>query len=126
MTKVSNMAARRHALLQEVEDHAAHLGIQLGMSAEDAAALGTAIADMLVELWGGQQITFPLSGFYRMSPKEQEIVAGRDNGMAVWELAKQFRMTERGVRKLLARADAGRSAASAQMQLHFRGREPRG
>lgn len=125
MTKVASMAERRHALLREVEDHVADLGVQLGMAPADAAAIGTAVADMLVELWGGQQITFPLSGFYKMSPKELDIVAGRDSGLAVWELAKQHRMTERGVRKLLARADAGRSAVSAQMELQLQGQARR-
>ena len=111
------MAQRRHELLTEVEHNVKALAMDLGIPSDKALHLGVAAADMLLEHWGGQQITFPRSGYYGMSPRELAIVERRNQGARVFELAREFGMTERGIRKLLKRADAGRTTASAQLPL---------
>lgn len=113
----SSMAQRRHELLRDVEERAAELAVDLGFEEADARRVGAAMADLLLENWAGQQITFPMRGFYGLSAQELAIVADRDNGLRVFELARKYGMTERGIRKLLKRADEGRSRASAQMDL---------
>lgn len=111
------MAQRRHELLVDVEHSVKALAVDLGIAPDKALHLGVAAADMLLENWGGQQITFPRSGYYGMSPRELAIVERRNQGARIHELAREFGMTERGVRKLLKRADAGRSTASSQLCL---------
>lgn len=111
------MASRRHELLRDVEACAADTAREHGLSEDAAARIGAAVADRLTENWAGQQITFPMRGFYGLSPQELAIVSDRNAGMRVFELARKYSMTERGIRKLLKRADEGRSKLSAQMDL---------
>lgn len=117
MSNQGTMARRRHDLLLDVEQTAAATASELGLPADAAAHIGHAVADMLMERWAGQQITFPVNGYYGLSDRELAIVARRDQGARVFELAREFGMTERGVRKLLARVDAGRARVSSQMDM---------
>jgi Mor family transcriptional regulator len=111
------MARRRHELLQDVQQSAEATAAELGVAGDVAAQLGAAVADMLLERWAGQQITFPVNGYYGLSGRELAIVARRQEGARVFELAREFRMTERGIRKLLARVEAGRARISSQLDL---------
>lgn len=111
------MARRRHELLQDVEQSTKATAIELGVTADLAEHLGASIADMLLDRWAGQQLTFPLNGYYGLSQRELTIAERRDQGARVFELAREFRMTERGVRKLLKRVDERRSYVSGQLDL---------
>lgn len=111
------MARRRHELLQDVEQSTKAAAIELGVTPDLAEHLGASIADMLSDRWAGQQLTFPLNGYYGLSQRELTIVERHDQGARVFELAREFRMTERGVRKLLKRADDRRSYVSGQLDL---------
>lgn len=111
------MATRRHELLLDVEQAAAATAGDLGLTADVAAHVGAAVADMLTERWAGQQLTFPIHGYYRLAARELAIVARRDDGARVFEIAREFNMSERGVRKLLKRVDAGRAKISAQIDM---------
>ncbi|MFA5589831.1 MAG: Mor transcription activator family protein [Lysobacteraceae bacterium] len=111
------MAVRRHELLLDVEQSTKATALELGATHDLAEHLGAAVADMLLERWGGQQLTFPLNGHYGLSPREIAIVDRRDQGARVFEIAREFRMTERGVRKLLKRVDERLSQVSDQMDL---------
>lgn len=117
MSAQSTMARRRHELLLDVEQSAAATAAEHGIDDERAKHVGAAVADMLMERWAGQQLTFPVNGYYGLSDRELAIVARRDEGARVFELAREFTMTERGVRKLLARVDAGRARMSEQMDM---------
>lgn len=112
-TQRNTMAIRRHDLLADVERVVAEAAQTLGIDKNRAQHLGAAAADVLTEQWRGQQITFPLDGYYRLSCREQAIVARRNQGAHIYELAREFHMTERGVRKLLQRCADGRAAATA-------------
>lgn len=113
----SPMALRRHELLRDVEECATDTAREQGLSDDQAARIGAAVADRLMENWAGQQITFPIRGYYGLSAQELAIVSDHNAGMRIFELARKYAMTERGIRKLLKRAADGRSKASAQMDL---------
>ena len=118
MSKRKNtMALRRNELLLDVEQSIHTAAVELGTEKIVAEHLGAAIADMLLERWGGQNLTFPMNGYYGLSPREVAIVERRDQGDRIYEIAREFRMTERGVRKLLARVGAGRTKTSAQQDM---------
>lgn len=117
------MAHRRHELLADADKSVQAAALELGIDQAQAQHLGAAVADMLLERWAGQQLTFPMHGYYGLSPRELAIVERHHQGARVFEIAREFRMTERGVRKLLKRADAGRARASAQGDL-FGGSPP--
>lgn len=102
------MEARRHQLLQEVADRAAAVTAELGLPHDIAAHVGAAVADSLSEHWAGQQVTFPLRCYYGLSPRELAIAERVRNGARVYEIAREFTMTERGVRKLLSRLQVRR------------------
>lgn len=97
------MEARRHQLLQEVADRAAAVTAELGLPEDIAAHVGAAVADSVAEHWAGQQITFPLRNAFGLSPRELAIAERVRAGARVYEIAREFVMTERGVRKLIAR-----------------------
>lgn len=97
------MEARRHQLLQEVADRATEAAQEIGIPAEVAAHVAAAVADFLCQHWAGQQITFPLRGAFGLSPRELAIAAEVNAGARPYEIARKYEMTERGVRKLIAR-----------------------
>lgn len=111
------MAMRRHELLADVEQSVIASARDLGMSEDVARHMGAAVADMLTDQWGGQQVTFPKNGYYGLSPREIDIAERHDAGRKIWQLARDYDMTERGMRKLLARVAARRAADSTQADL---------
>lgn len=114
---LTSMARRRHELLQDAAECAASTALEQGATADIADQVGAAVADMLAERWAGQQITFPINAYYGLSPREVMIVEMRNGGAPIFQLAREFGMTERGVRKLLARVEAGRAKISDQMDM---------
>ncbi|HET8898419.1 MAG TPA: Mor transcription activator family protein [Rhodanobacteraceae bacterium] len=118
MNSIANtMAMRRHELLAEVEQTVMATALDIGADKHLAEHLGAAVADMLAESWAGQQITFPLNGHYGLSPRELEIATQNAAGKPVWKLAREHRMTERGVRKLLSRVAARLTSTDPQLDL---------
>ncbi|MDN5924799.1 MAG: hypothetical protein L0H70_07355 [Xanthomonadales bacterium] len=113
----NTMAMRRHELLADVEQSTIATARELGTDEALAQHLGAAVADMFADMWGGQQITFPKNGYYGLSPRELEIAARFDAGRTIWQLARDYDMSERGMRKLLARVAARREATSTQADL---------
>lgn len=110
------MADRRAELLADVVDHTAVVLSDFGIDRERAEMCGSALADYLAEHWGGQVISIPVDHAVRLSRKEREIVAARDSGMALAEIARRYHITENGLRKLLRRV-ARRNAVDAQLPL---------
>ncbi len=79
----------------------------------DAAALVSAyLVDYLSSYWAGQTVTFPKDAIYKLTLKELE-VWGLFTGDNYDQLARQFNMTPRGMRKLVSRINA-RIKASAR------------
>ena len=111
-----SMAERRAELLADVSAHAAEVLRTLGLDPKRAEHCGHALADHLAEHWGGQVISIPVDHAMHLSLRERDILAAREAGKSPHEIAREFGMTESGVRKLLKRA-ARRNAVDAQMPL---------
>lgn len=99
----TRMEDLRNELLSDVAAHAAVVLQDHGVADDVADQAGAAIADHLASHWGGQVLTVPKDYAFRLAIRDQAILAAFD-GANLQELAKRYDMTERGVRKLLARA----------------------
>lgn len=98
------MEARRSELYQHVAAQATDTALSLNMPAERAEHLGAAIADALAEVFGGQVLSFPKNAAFKLSKRERAILEAHRQGATYSELMREYDMTERGLRKLLARA----------------------
>lgn len=103
---------RRQELIQFVIDSAEDALKKLGIGSEDAYRAAVAVADMLTDQFGGQVITFPTDYRRKLEQRDAAIYACFD-GANVADLAREHRMTERGMRKLLHRAQARLKATPA-------------
>ena len=110
------MEAKRAELLADIEAHTTEQLIELGIDPAKAEHAACCLADHLAEHWGGLVFTMPKDHAYRLSQREREILDLHSHGMRLPELAKRYGMTERGVRKLLARS-ARRHVVDNQMGL---------
>jgi Mor family transcriptional regulator len=111
-----SMADRRAELLADVMAHVAAVLADLGIDPERADHCGHALADHLADHWGGQVISYPVDSSYKLSQRERLVLADRDGGMSLVELAFKYQMTESGLRKLLRRAPR-RHQVDAQIDL---------
>lgn len=98
------MPARRAELLEDLVSQVGIVLDELGIAADLTTHVGHALADHLADHWGGQTLSFPKDHHYRLSLRETHILAESDRGATGAQLARKYRMTERGVRKLLKRA----------------------
>lgn len=99
----TRMEDLRNELLSDVAAHAAVVLQDHGVADDVADQAGAAIADHLASHWGGQVLTVPKDYAFRLALRDQMILE-EFNGTNLPELAKRYDMTERGIRKLLARA----------------------
>lgn len=116
MSRKNLMARRRHELLRDVEESVQAMALELDIAAGLAEHLGCAAADVLMERWAGQQLTFPMNGYYGLSERELAIAQKYAQGMRVYELAREFQMTEAGMRKLLKRIGARRAVTDRRTE----------
>ena len=114
------MEARRNELLASVATTAAEQARSFGMAADQAEQLGASVADALAEDWGGQNIYVPNRAGFRLSPRDRAILDTHRNGTSVASLAKEYSMSEQGIRQLLRRA-AQRDSTLDQMALFDQG-----
>lgn len=112
-----SMEDRRAELLAHVAQRAAEIVRDLGIDDAHADHIGAAIADMVAEDCGGQVISFPKDAAYRLSQREQDILRARRSGASYVDLMRSYRMTERGLRKLIKRAQGRYMAARPQQSL---------
>ena len=106
---------KRNALLADViELTTAHLE-EHEVSPAAAAVTASALADRLADYWGGQVIVFPRDFLYKLAKLEIEIY-GNFTGHNHDELARSYRMTTRGIRKLIARVRAKLAKQSQSSQ----------
>ncbi len=96
------MAVRRHELLDDLTTTAERFLREHQISGGVASHLANSLADHLAEHWGGQMINFPKD--HRRKLHEQELEIHRKfTGNNHAALAIEYRMTERGMRKLITR-----------------------
>lgn len=97
------MSERRNELLTDMMALAQRLLQDHEVGATDALVIASALADRLADHWGGQNITFPKDFRWKLARLELEIYDFY-NGTNLGETAFKFNITERGLRKLIARA----------------------
>lgn len=99
-----SMEARRNELLSSAAETAAEIARQFGVEQDQAEQIGAAVADALADSWGGQTVYFPHDAAYKLSPRDRAILDAHRKGATVATLARENRMSEQGIRKLLRRA----------------------
>lgn len=97
------MQGVRQELIASVIDHVEHTLKGVGIDAEKAASIAVLVADNLVDTFGGQNICFP-TDYRRKMVQKEALIYSQFRGDNLADLAKVNGMTERGMRKLLARA----------------------
>nr|WP_271451945.1 MULTISPECIES: Mor transcription activator family protein [unclassified Acidovorax] len=112
------MAARRHELLDDMSHTAETFLRDHDVPAAVAALLANALADHLAERWGGQMISFPKDHKRKLCEQDLEIYR-KFTGHNHAELALEYKMSERGMRKLITRVCARLAKQSADDQLQL-------
>lgn len=100
------MERRRSELLADAAAQAAAAARDFNIPDDVAEQIGATIADALADNWGGQVITFPKDYAYKLSQRDRTILELHRTGTPLGQLARDFSMTERGLRKLLRRAES--------------------
>ena len=100
------MEKARNELVTCVIDHAESALTRAGIEQEKAASIAVGLADELVDLFGGQNITFPKEHARKQAQKEASIYAEFQAGACYRDLAASHDMTERGLRKMIDRVRA--------------------
>ena len=115
------MEARRAELLEHVAARAAATVVDyFGLASELADQVGAAVADALADDFGGQVLSFPKDCAFRLSVRDRAILEAHRRGASLADLALQYKITDRGLRMLLHRAES-RDRDLRQQQL-FEGR----
>lgn len=97
------MAARRMALLNTCFQAAARAAQEVTGSADHAHRIAARITEALCEQWAGQQITFPSQMTYALAVRERVIFDAHKDGVSVATLARDYRLSDAGVRMLIKR-----------------------
>lgn len=114
----SPMQVRRAELLEDLVAQVEVILGDLGIADDIATHAGHALADHLADHWGGQIINYPKDAHHRLCQREIQILADRAAGATIAQLSRRYDMTERGVYKLISRAES-RQVDSAQSDLPF-------
>lgn len=105
-TRYANMIVKRHELLEDLVTHIIKHLVELELNPEVADLCANSAADMLCDLWGGQNILIPFDYARKLSIKEVEVYNYvYTDKHTTSEAAKHFKMGERGVNKLLRRLE---------------------
>lgn len=121
MTAKSTRALlKRHELLAELQDVVARQLTDMGATPDAAALVAAFLVDYLSTYWAGQVVSFPKDALYKLTLKELEVLE-LFQGDNYDQLARQFGMTPRGMRKLISRINARiraqRAAEAAPSQM---------
>ena len=107
----SRMGAQRNELLSDLVGLAERVFVELEVSPAQASIVANALADRLADHWGGQNINFPKDYRWKLARVELEILDAF-KGDNIPELARKYKMTERGIRMLIRRVRARITAAN--------------
>ncbi len=97
----SSMAIRRNEFLEDLME-VARKHLQEHVSAPAADLVAGSLTDHLADYWGGQLINIPKDYHWKLGRRELEIYDAY-NGTNLADLARRYDISERGLRKLLAR-----------------------
>ncbi|HDR1112432.1 TPA: DNA-binding protein [Pasteurella multocida] len=98
-----SMKIARHELLQDIEVHISLICKEFNLADDVCEQIGTSIADFIADNYGGQVISFPKNFKWRTDSRTMQIYK-KFNGANIRELAKEFGITESGIRKAINRA----------------------
>ena len=101
--KSDRMEKLRAEMLADVAAHTVETLVDCGIDPDIAEQCGAAVADRLADHWGGLVFTMPKDYAYKLAKREVAILTAF-TGNNHSELAQEWNMSERGIRKLLARA----------------------
>ena len=96
------MEIKRHELLTHVSSKIAKEALDFGIAEEAALQLGCNVANAIAELFGGQNFTFPKNYAFKISQRDAQIYQ-EFKGNNYSQLSQKYHMTERGIRKVIAR-----------------------
>jgi Mor family transcriptional regulator len=102
MVRSESMESKRHELLQDVANQTKRLLVEHDVHETAADLIANAVADHISDVWGGQNLVIPKDYLRKLSGVQLEVYE-RFNGTNLDALAKEYGMTERGMRKLIAR-----------------------
>lgn len=105
MNDETRIGQQRNALLADLVQVTIDLFQKNEIPNTVAVIAAHTLADRLADYWGGQVITFPRDFMWKLAKVELEIY-DQFNGRNYDELARQYGMTTRGVRKLIGRVRA--------------------
>jgi len=106
MQRFSPMEKVRNELVTCVIDHTQSALKRAGVEAEKAASIAVGLADELVTVFGGQNITFPKEHARKQAQREASIYAEFKAGATYRDIAKTYDISERGARKMIDRVRA--------------------
>ena len=107
------MDTMRAELLADLVKHTTGVLHDLGIDPEVAQQAANSLADHMASHWGGQVISWPKDSAYRLAGRELEILA-KFNGTNYADLARQYDMHVRSVRRLINRANRRRRAMATE------------
>jgi Mor family transcriptional regulator len=114
---LGRMEEKRNALFEDVVVQSERLLQEYGLPDKASTLVANALADHLADLWGGQNLNIPKDYKRKLSARELEIYE-RFKGDNYGELAAEYGITERSVRRLLNRTrDRLRRNSSGHPQL---------
>ena len=114
MSLESRMNKKRESLLADLVDYVERCLVDHEIPAEVAATTATSLAARLAGYWGGQNFTFPKDYMWKLGQIELEIY-DQVRGDNLDDVARRYNMSERGLRKLVARV-RDRLRAQARLQ----------
>lgn len=99
---VSRALLKRHELYSELQDVVEQQLLELELSGGAAQLVAAFLVDFLSDYWAGQAISFPKDARHQLTRKELEAWS-MFSGDNYDQLARHFKMTPRGMRKLIRR-----------------------
>lgn len=99
--KPNKMEIKRHELFDGLIKHGKLTLLELGIDDAIAEQAAIAFVDHICKDWGGQTISIPMDMAYKTAMRDLDIYNFHKGDFS--ETARQFKMTERGVRKALDR-----------------------
>lgn len=99
---MSNMENIRHELLSEIENIVISVCKRFKFDDHICKEVGVSVVDCIGDTFGGQNIYFPMDLKLKIKNRDKEIYQ-KFTGNNLYELAREFSMTESGIRKSIAR-----------------------
>ena len=96
------MEEKRNELFEDVVEQVGAQLLEFGLEEKAASIVANQVADMLADLWGGQNLSIPKDYRRKLSARELEAYQAF-TGDNIDQVAKAYGMTERGMRKMINR-----------------------